>query len=383
MSLPAPNGGDSPQILLWKIALYLGAVAASGDAEQPLLLKIANALANIDGAGTGSGEPALGNPASDGRLLSSTAAGVRSWVVPFNPAAPGPIGEATPGSATFTTLSTSGDIGVANGIYLKVNGGLGNVLYIDAQNCLVASQNFGPLAGYSGATLGNATRQWPSIYLGDAGGYTVITVSGPDALALRNGLNAQKFILSKTYTNATNYSQVEFSTSGANATFTLAGSGTGATALTGFLFNGAVTSLTSVIGSVSSGYGIQIHESDIDFLYAGVLRSKISGASGSGQDIVLASGAGGAVKVFTNGTDLGPFQCGVITATNIPTVDTGWTANADAGDKTKVVPASASLATIATALNVVAAGSGTALQATAEKIKAIEAALVALKLPNA
>lgn len=62
--------------------------------------------------------------------------------------------------------------------------------------------------------------------------------------------------------------------------------------------------------------------------------------------------------------------------------DTGWTANADAGDKTASIASSASLATLATAMNLAVAGSGTALVAIANKVKALETALVANLLPN-
>lgn len=63
--------------------------------------------------------------------------------------------------------------------------------------------------------------------------------------------------------------------------------------------------------------------------------------------------------------------------------DTGWTANADGGDKTKVIPSNATLAAMATALNTLVAGFGDAFVASTEKMKALEAALVALVLPNA
>ncbi len=63
--------------------------------------------------------------------------------------------------------------------------------------------------------------------------------------------------------------------------------------------------------------------------------------------------------------------------------DTGWTANADAGDRTDVIPSSATLAGYAAALDLVASGLGAAFVNTAEKVKAIEAVLVAGKLPNA
>lgn len=65
------------------------------------------------------------------------------------------------------------------------------------------------------------------------------------------------------------------------------------------------------------------------------------------------------------------------------TADTGWTANADAGDKTKVIGTNASLAGMEAALNVVLAGFGTSFVAVAEKVKALEDALVNSLAPNA
>lgn len=63
--------------------------------------------------------------------------------------------------------------------------------------------------------------------------------------------------------------------------------------------------------------------------------------------------------------------------------DTGWTANSDAGDKTAAIPSSATLDAMQAALNLVVAGFGDAFVASAEKTKALEAALVARVTPNA
>lgn len=62
---------------------------------------------------------------------------------------------------------------------------------------------------------------------------------------------------------------------------------------------------------------------------------------------------------------------------------TGWTANADGGDKTAVIGSTATLDAIATALNLVTAGAGTQLENIAQKVKALEAALAAQLRPNA
>lgn len=63
--------------------------------------------------------------------------------------------------------------------------------------------------------------------------------------------------------------------------------------------------------------------------------------------------------------------------------DTGWTANADNGTKTAVIPASATIAAMQAALNLVVAGFGDSFVAVAEKTKALEAVFVANKRPNA
>jgi len=67
---------------------------------------------------------------------------------------------------------------------------------------------------------------------------------------------------------------------------------------------------------------------------------------------------------------------------NLITADTGWTGNSDAGDKTKVIANAASIITIAAALDLAVTGAGTLLLNTAEKCKALETALAALKVPN-
>lgn len=80
-------------------------------------------------------------------------------------------------------------------------------------------------------------------------------------------------------------------------------------------------------------------------------------------------------------------------AGNIPTVDTGWTANSGAGSKTTAVPLYAGgliTGTMQTALNTVSANLGTNLNtmdaqvaALTAKVAALETALAANKLPNA
>lgn len=134
---------------------------------------------------------------------------------------------------------------------------------------------------------------------------------------------------------------------------------------------------TSFAGVGTGLSGIDLNTTSTTSFTAGVLFSQGVGSAPISDAGITASG----------GTLTAVGFVGVGTAiTGVPgslTIDTGWTANADSGDKTKSVPTSATLSTVATALNLVVANAGTALQATAEKVKALEAALVALLAPNA
>lgn len=79
-------------------------------------------------------------------------------------------------------------------------------------------------------------------------------------------------------------------------------------------------------------------------------------------------------------------------AAGLMTLDTGWTANSTAGNKTAILAAYTNGldGTMVAALNVVSSGVGTALNTglasvalLVQKVAAIETALVASKLPNA
>jgi hypothetical protein len=62
--------------------------------------------------------------------------------------------------------------------------------------------------------------------------------------------------------------------------------------------------------------------------------------------------------------------------------DSGWVANADAGDKTAPIPDNSALGSMAISLNMVVADAGTTLSAVAQKVKALQVALAASKIPN-
>lgn len=107
-------------------------------------------------------------------------------------------------------------------------------------------------------------------------------------------------------------------------------------------------------------------------------------AGGSATTVVLGSAANQDTTTFATAAQgtkadsaIQPGNAGLIVA------DTGWTANADSGSKTVAIGSTATLDTIATALNLVTAGAGTQLENIAQKVKAIEAALVNSLRPNA
>jgi hypothetical protein len=87
--------------------------------------------------------------------------------------------------------------------------------------------------------------------------------------------------------------------------------------------------------------------------------------------------AGQRIRVFQDSSNIwyisgGPFVDG-----------NAWTANADAGSVTAVIPSTATLATLQTAANLAVSGLGDAIYAVAQKCKALEFGLSEMILPNA
>lgn len=106
----------------------------------------------------------------------------------------------------------------------------------------------------------------------------------------------------------------------------------------------------------------------------------VSGASLTG----ITAAQVGALSPSGDGSSLTGITAGQISGLGQQLVDdTGWTANADGGDKTSSIPSNATLDAMQAALNLVVAGFGDAFVATADKVKALETVLVGNKLPNA
>lgn len=190
----------------------------------------------------------------------------------------------------------------------------------------------------------------------------VLSRGGPDILEQKRGANAQTLNVYSTFTDTGNYGRVSTHWDGTGFLVEPQTNGTGNI---GYIIFGNLnlcqTYLDGTSVTIRSGTTITLNGGNVLF----------------GTDNTYDIGASGATRPRTI------YAATSVLAPNIPVVDTGWTANADGGSKSAVVPSSATLATIQTGLNLAVAGAGDALAATAAKVKAIEAALVALLLPNA
>lgn len=235
------------------------------------------------------------------------------------------------GSASATTLQFAG---AANtGIFQRAGG---YIMFASVGSEIVYTYPGGLATGGSIGFSGGS--------LDTFGPDTFIVRDAANILALRNGANAQTLNVYNTFTDASNYERFTINWNGGTCFLGMDNLGTG--------------SPRQIVLNTSAGV---------------VYRGPFLAFTDNTYDI----GASGASRPRTI------YAATSVLAPNIPVVDTGWTANADGGSKSAVIPSSATLATLQTAMNLAVAGSGDALAAGLAKIKAIEAALVALLLPNA
>lgn len=109
-----------------------------------------------------------------------------------------------------------------------------------------------------------------------------------------------------------------------------------------------------------------------------------TGVANNAASTLTISGNFGTTFTVTGATSVTlPTSGTLATTAQLAAADTGWTANADNGTKTSVIPSTATIDALQSALNIVAAGFGDAFVAVAEKAKALEAVGVANKRPNA
>ena len=154
--------GQQPRTERWLVPTSLLTLRAKDVAITPLQPSVSIACSQI--AGTCAWEPPLGNPAVDAYVLSSTIAGVRSWI-----AQSGGGG----GGGVSSVFGRTGAVTAQNGDYTSSQVGLGSVTN-DAQTKAAVVPNTAPSSGQ--VLFGNA----------GASAYAPQTVSG-DCMAASTG----------------------------------------------------------------------------------------------------------------------------------------------------------------------------------------------------
>lgn len=94
------------------------------------------------------------------------------------------------------------------------------------------------ILGWSSATTGLTAASAPDVGLGRL---------GPNILVLRNGTNGQAFVISRTYTDASNYSQLAIVVTGSTVAFTTQEAGTGVGTITGITIDRPLTAGANAI----------------------------------------------------------------------------------------------------------------------------------------
>jgi hypothetical protein len=150
-------------------------VAVSGNLTAPPSFtlpfsKLAGLPTTLAGYGITNAEPALGNPSTDGYVLSSTAAGARSWVAP---------GGGGGGSLTLDTSVTAVGFSDSGGTLYLAN--------INAAGGLVQLDGSGRLPAVDGSQLTNLPG-------GGGGGVTWPLVSTDGNLSFGSGAGTKAYI---------------------------------------------------------------------------------------------------------------------------------------------------------------------------------------------
>jgi|GEM_PF-5577226 len=180
------------------------------------------------------------------------------------------------------------------------------------------------------------------------------------------------------------------------STFTLGPTGSGQIVLDASSSNANIT-LTPGSGNptITGVPSLVLDGNDGNFLFT--VRSLPTGRANVSNAFGGTVAQGGGFQVWTGGAigsqvlrltvgDDGIAATVPITGPNgsaMMTDDTGWTANADSGDKTAIIPSAGTLMGFQGALNALVGGAGDAIVATAQKCKALETALNSNLLPNA
>lgn len=176
---------------------------------------------------------------------------------------PGPIGDVTPSTGEFTTLRASGNCDFA-GCFIPRSDGI-----FVQQNILIQAEHTLAFEGGFSNT-----------------GDLFLVRAAANTFAQRNGTNGQTWIVSRTFTDASNYSQFSTVVTGTTVAFTIAEAGTGVGGLTGYTFDKPVTAGANAIKGL-----ITTNANATTGLVAGALAA-LTNAS-----IVIYDGTGTAYRV--------------------------------------------------------------------------------------
>lgn len=208
---------------------------------------------------------------------------------------PGPISGGNPG--------IGGSTGSTDNAILRADGTGGSALQgssvtiDDAGGITAASivstdytiRNGGAITTQSfGSQLSNLSVLTPKIILGpDAFTSQVFLVpDGANTFALRNSTNGQTWIVSRTFTDASNYSQFSTVVTGSTVAFTIAEAGSGVGGLTGYTFDKPVTAGANAVKGL-----ITTNANAVTGLVAGALAALTTAT------IVIYDGTGTAYRV--------------------------------------------------------------------------------------
>jgi len=203
------------------------------------------------------GEPALGNPGTSGYLLSSTIAGVRSWVAPYSlpPATTSALGGViVPAVGTSGLTNSSGTIGIATATASQLGGvTVGSNITVTSGSISLTSGNVTGALGFT--PLSAAASTLPASFLASS----LTSVGTLASLTVTATITGSVSGNAGTVTNATLTTALTVNTGavtiqGASGAVIACAAGT-TTLVTGTMITSSTTTLSSLatVGTITSG----------------------------------------------------------------------------------------------------------------------------------